>query len=78
MVSRPSAMTFDVVETLMTLEPRAARFERAGLPASALGAWFMRLLLLGMELSAAGDYVPFPQVAAEVLRAIGGYRRSHN
>jgi 2-haloacid dehalogenase len=74
MVNRPSAVAFDVVETLMTLEPLAARFERAGLPGSALREWFTRLLLVGMGLSAAGDYVPFPQVAAEALRAVGGYR----
>jgi hypothetical protein len=30
MASRPSAVAFDVVETLMPLEPLAARFERAG------------------------------------------------
>jgi 2-haloacid dehalogenase len=74
MASRPAAVAFDVVETLMPLEPLAARFERAGLPASALREWFARLLLYGVGLSLAGDYVPFPDVAAEALRAISGYR----
>src|SRR5258708_27379816 len=74
MASRPSAVAFDVVETLMPLEPLTARFERAGLPASALREWFTRLLLYGVGLSAAGDYVPFPDVAAEALRAVSGYR----
>jgi 2-haloacid dehalogenase len=74
MASRPSAVAFDVVETLMPLEPLAARFERIGLPTSALREWFMRLLLYGVGLSAAGDYVRFPEVAAEALRAVSGYR----
>ena len=74
MASRPSAVAFDVVETLMPLEPLAARFERAGLPRPALREWFTRLLLYGMGLSAAGDYVPFPDAAAEALRAVSGYR----
>lgn len=74
MTSRPSAVAFDVVETLMPLEPLGARFERAGLPASALREWFTRLLLYGVGLSAAGDYVSFPDAAAEALRAVSGYR----
>ena len=74
MASRPSAVAFDVVETLMPLEPLAARFERAGLPKPTLREWFTRLLLYGMGLSAAGDYVPFPDAAAEALRAVSGYR----
>jgi 2-haloacid dehalogenase len=74
MVNRPSAVTFDVVETLMPLEPLAARLNRVGQPASTLREWFARLLLYGMGLSAAGDYVPFPDVAAEALRVVTGYR----
>jgi len=74
MANRPSVVAFDVVETLMSLEPLAARFERVGQPASALREWFARLLLYGVGLSAAGDYVPFPDVAAEALRAVSGYR----
>ena len=74
MASCLSAVAFDVVETLMPLEPLAARFERAGLPKPTLREWFTRLLLYGMGLSAAGDYVPFPDAAAEALRAVSGYR----
>jgi 2-haloacid dehalogenase len=75
MANRPSAVAFDVVETLMSLEPLATRFENIGLPASALREWFARLLLYGVGLSAAGDYVPFPDVASEALRAVSGYQR---
>jgi len=74
MANRPSAVAFDVVETLMPLEPLAARFERIGLPRPTLREWFTRLLLYGVTLSAAGDYVRFPEVAAEALRAVSGYR----
>ena len=74
MANRPSAVAFDVVETLMPLEPLAARLERVGLPASALREWFPRLLLYGMGLSAAGDYVSFPAAATEALHAVGGYQ----
>lgn len=74
MANRPSAVAFDVVETLMPLEPLAARLERTGLPRPVLREWFTRLLLYGMALSAAGDYVRFPEVAAEALRAVSGYR----
>lgn len=74
MVKRPSVVAFDVVETLMSLQPLTARLERAGQPASALPGWYARLLLYGVGLSAAGDYVPFPDAAAEALRAVSGYR----
>lgn len=76
MAVRPTAVAFDVVETLMSLQPLAARFEEVGLPASALPAWFARLLLYGVGLSAAGDYVSFPAAAAEALGATSGYRLS--
>lgn len=67
-------MAFDVVETLMSLRPLADRFEQVGLPPSAMREWFPRLLLYGIGLSAAGDYVPFPDAAAEALRAVSGHR----
>lgn len=74
--SRPAAVAFDVVETLMSLQPLGARLEQIEQPASLLPAWFSRLLLYGVGLSAAGDYVPFPRAAAEALHAVSGYRLS--
>ncbi|MGH3907063.1 MAG: haloacid dehalogenase type II [Pseudonocardiaceae bacterium] len=74
MPNRPAAVAFDVVETLMSLDPLATRFEHVGLPAHAVHAWFPRVLLYGVGLSAAGDYVPFPDAAAEALRAVSGYQ----
>lgn len=74
MAVRPAAVAFDVVETLMSLQPLGNRLEEAGLSAGLLPAWFTRLLLYGVGLSAAGDYVPFPDAAAEALRAVSGYQ----
>lgn len=74
MASRPAVVAFDVVETLMSLRPLGERFEHIGLSSSVLREWFARLLLYGVGLSAAGDYVPFPDAAAEALRAVAGYR----
>ncbi len=74
MAIRPTAVAFDVVETLMSLRPLAGRFGDVGLPPAALPGWFSRLLLYGVGLSAAGDYVPFGDAATEALRAISGYR----
>lgn len=69
MTCRPSAVVFDVVGTLMSLHPLADRLQHVGQPASLLPTWFARLLLYGVGLSAAGDYVPFPAAAAAALRA---------
>lgn len=60
----------------MALEPLGGRFEHVGLSAGAVREWYCRTLLYGCGLTAAGDYVPFPEAAAEALRCVGGYRLS--
>lgn len=70
MSSRPSVVVFDVVETLMSLEPLRARFADVGAPPEMLERWFDRLLRDGMALTLAGDYAPFPEVAASALRTL--------
>jgi 2-haloacid dehalogenase len=70
MTSRPAVVAFDVIETLMSLEPLRARLAEAGLPALMLEAWYSRTLRDGMALSAAGDYTPFTDVAEAALRAL--------
>jgi 2-haloacid dehalogenase len=67
---RPSVVVFDVVETLMSLEPLRQRFADAGLPRELLERWFDQLLRDGMALTLAGDYEPFPRVAAAALRTL--------
>lgn len=76
MVHRPHTVAFDVVETLMSLEPLRRRFVEISLEGSALERWFDRLLRDGMALTLAGDYEPFPAVAASALRVLGGGRCS--
>jgi 2-haloacid dehalogenase len=70
MPTRPAAVAFDVMETLISLAPVGARLEEVGLPAHLVAAWFPRTLLYGLGLSVNGDYVPFPEAAAESLRAV--------
>jgi 2-haloacid dehalogenase len=74
----PTAVAFDVIETLISLEPLGARLEQVGLPAAAVRAWFPRTLLYGVGLSVVGDYVPFPVAAAEALRTISGHTLSED
>lgn len=73
MAQRPAAVAFDVVETLISLEPMGDRFVEAGLPREAVWAWFPRTLLYGIGMSVVGDYIPFPAAAAESLRALTRY-----
>jgi 2-haloacid dehalogenase len=75
-VHRPHTVAFDVVETLISLEPLRGRFVEIGLPDSTLERWFDRMLRDGMALTLAGDYEPFPAVASSALRVIGGGRLS--
>jgi len=74
MASRPAAVVFDVIETLMPLAPLRERFTAAGLPPHLLDLWFTRTLRDGMALAATGGYAPFPEVAGQALRAVSGYR----
>ena len=71
---RPQTVAFDVVETLISLEPLRHRFVEVGLPESTLERWFDRMLRDGMALTLVGDYAPFPDVGASALRVIGAGR----
>ncbi|MEV4643290.1 haloacid dehalogenase type II [Saccharopolyspora sp. NPDC049357] len=70
MPTRPRTVAFDVVETLMSLEPLRPRFADAGLAPELVERWFDRLLRDGMALTLAGDYEPFPAVAAAALKTL--------
>lgn len=70
MPTKPRVVAFDVVETLMPLQPLRRRFADVGLAPELLERWFDRLLRDGMALTLAGDYAPFPQVAAATLRTL--------
>jgi 2-haloacid dehalogenase len=70
MSRRPAVVAFDVIETLMSLEPMRARLTDAGQPPALLEAWYTRTLRDGLALSATGDYVAFTDVAEAALRAL--------
>jgi 2-haloacid dehalogenase len=66
-------VAFDVIETLMSLEPLRARLTDIGQPPALLEAWYTRTLRDGMALSATGDFVAFGDVAEAALRALTNY-----
>ena len=70
MSHRPAVVAFDVIETLMSLEPLRARLTDIGQPPALLEAWYTRTLRDGMALSATGDYARFTDVAEAALRAL--------
>jgi 2-haloacid dehalogenase len=70
---RPAVVAFDVIETLMSLEPLRERLTDIGQPPTLLEAWYTRTLRDGMALSATGDYVPFADVADAALRGLTHY-----
>ncbi|WP_343603261.1 HAD family hydrolase [Mycobacterium sp.] len=70
MLHRPRTVVFDVVETLMSLEPLRSRFADVGLAPTLLDRWLDRLLRDGMALTLADGYQPFPAVAAAALRTL--------
>lgn len=70
MPARPSVVVFDVVETLMSSDPLRARLTDEGASGDLLPRWFDRIVRDGMAPTVAGDYRPFPEVAASVLRSV--------
>jgi 2-haloacid dehalogenase len=70
---RPAVVAFDVIETLMSLEPLRARLSDIGQPPGLLEAWYTRTLRDGMALSATGDYAAFIDVAEAALRGLTHY-----
>lgn len=67
MLVRPQALAFDVIDTLMPLEPLRARLSDIGQPEELLESWFTRTLRDGLALSVTGEFQPFPVVAKEAL-----------
>ena len=73
MMRRPAVVAFNVIDTLMSLEPLRERLTAMGQPAYLLEAWYTRTLRDGMALSATGDFAPFNDVAEAALRGLTGY-----
>ncbi len=68
MSGRIDAVAFDVLETLLDLDPIGARFEEVGQPAAVLGSFFMRFQRDAMALTLAGDNADFTATARQSLR----------
>ena len=73
MSRRPAVVAFDVIDTLMSLEPLRARLADIGQPPGLLEAWYTRTLRDGMALSATGDYAGFTDMAEAALRGLTHY-----
>jgi 2-haloacid dehalogenase len=73
MSRRPAVVAFNVIETLMSLEPLRARLTEVGQPPHLLEAWYTRTLRDGMALSATGDFAAFTDVAEAALRGLANY-----
>ncbi|MDX1599474.1 MAG: HAD hydrolase-like protein [Marinobacter sp.] len=76
MADRPNVVLFDVLETLIDLDPLATRLEEVGQPATILQPWFLRFQRDAMALTLAGDTAPFEAVARESLRTETKYTLS--
>ncbi|MCY9783290.1 haloacid dehalogenase type II [Nocardiopsis sp. EMB25] len=73
MTARPRAVAFDVLETLVNLDPLRTRLEEIGQPAHLLEPWFMRFQRDSMALTLAGDFGSFESVARQALRTDTGH-----
>lgn len=67
MTRRVEAVAFDVLETLLDLDPIGARLEEVGQPAAVLGPFFMRFQRDAMALILAGDEADFTATARQSL-----------
>lgn len=70
MSKEPSAIVFDVNETLSDMAPMAARFDDVGAPGLLARVWFASLLRDGFALAAAGSAEKFAVIADGVLRDV--------
>ncbi|OLT22120.1 haloacid dehalogenase, type II [Ornithinimicrobium sp. CNJ-824] len=68
MAARVGAVVFDVLETLLDLDPIGERLEEVGQPAAVLGPFFMRFQRDAMALTLAGEFADFTATARQALR----------
>lgn len=68
--TRPSAVTVDVVETLVSLDAVGAVLDELDAGADALDRFFTRLLRDGFALAASGAFRPFRDVADGAIAAV--------
>ncbi|NIJ11707.1 2-haloacid dehalogenase [Saccharomonospora amisosensis] len=70
---KPRAILFDVLETLVRLEPLRERFVEVGRPEHELELFFARTLRDGMAYTLSGEAPPFREVAAAQLALTSGH-----
>lgn len=68
MNGRVDAVVFDVLETLLDLDPIGDRLQAVGQAATVLGPFFMRFQRDAMALTLAGDVADFTATARQALR----------
>ena len=66
--ARPSALVFDVNETLSDMSPLAQRFADVGAAEHLAATWFASLLRDGFALTSAGVNPAFADIAMDLLR----------
>lgn len=67
---KPTALVFDVNETLSDMAPMAQRFADIGAPRRMAPLWFTSVLRDGFALSTVGGYEQFFKLAEHTLRTI--------
>jgi len=72
MANRPLAVAFDVLETLLDLQPLHERFAEVGLSAQLVQPWFLRFQRDCMALTLSGDFGEFYPAARQALRTESG------
>lgn len=72
MSTRPLAVAFNVLETLLDLQPLEDRFTDIGLGAELLQPWFLRFQRDCMALALSGDFGEFYPAARQALRTESG------
>jgi 2-haloacid dehalogenase len=68
--TRPRGISFDVIETLFSLEPVGIALSAVGLDQFGLDRFFTRVLRDGFVLAATGTYRPFRDVADAALSSL--------
>src|SRR5215469_1984667 len=74
MASHP-LIVFDVNETLLDLDSMAPVFERIFDDRSAMRLWFANFIMYSVALTVAGQYVPFTDLGAAVMKMLADTRR---
>lgn len=69
-MSEIRAVAFDVIETLMSLDPIHDRLSERGYSSGLFDLWFARAVRDGMALGAAGGYRSFQEVSVNALRDV--------